>query len=78
MPILTGTVVDGRVEVQGVLLEEGTVVTVLVPDEVGQELTPDMVAELEESIAQADRGEGIPAEHVLDRLDQIVRSTTSR
>jgi hypothetical protein len=42
--------------VKGVLLSEGSHVTILVPDdEAPFDLTPDMVAELDESIAQARR-----------------------
>jgi hypothetical protein len=54
LAIYTGKVVDGNVIVKGVLLSEGSHVTILVPDdEAPFDLTPDMVAELDESIAQA-------------------------
>ena len=69
MAIYTGKVVDGKVIVQGALLAEGTEVTILVPDDAEPfYLTPDMEAELEESIAQLERGEGIPAKQVLASL----------
>lgn len=69
MAIYTGKVVDGQVVVQGALLVEGTVVTILVPDDAEPfYLSPDMEAELEESIAQLERGEGVPAEVVLAGL----------
>ena len=69
MAIYTGKVVDGKVIVQGALLAEGTTVTILVPeDEEPFYLSPGMEAELEESIAQLERGEGIPAEQVLAGL----------
>jgi hypothetical protein len=67
--IYTGKVVDGKVVVDGALLEEGTKVTILIPeDQVPFHLTPDMEAEIEESIAQLERGEGISAEIVLAEL----------
>jgi hypothetical protein len=67
--IYTGEVVDGQVVVQGALLVEGTVVTILAPDDAEPfYLSPDMEAELEESVAQLERGEGIPAEVVLAGL----------
>ena len=69
MAIYTGKVVDGQVVVHGAVLAEGTVVTILVPDDAEPfYLSPDMEAELEESIAQLERGEGIPAEEVLAGL----------
>ena len=55
--------------VKGALLPEGTKVTILVPeDEAPFDLSPDMIAELEESIAQVERGEGIPAAQVLAEI----------
>ena len=69
MAIYTGKVINGQVIVHGALLAEGTEVTILVPDDAEPfYLTPDMEAELEESIAQLERGEGIPAEEVLAGL----------
>jgi hypothetical protein len=37
-----------------------------------------MIAELEESIAQADRGQGVPMATVLAELDEIARRTKSK
>jgi hypothetical protein len=69
MKMATGKVVDGKVVVEGVLLEEGASVTVLSrDDEAGFELTPEQERELLLAIAEADRGETIPAEEVLARL----------
>ena len=69
MAVYTGKVVNGVVTVSGVLLPEGTKVTLLVDDEEDSfHLTPDMIAELDESIAQMERGEGIPVEQVLAEL----------
>jgi hypothetical protein len=69
MSVYTGKVVNGMVLVNGVLLPEGAKVTVLV-DDLEDEffLTPEMQALLEKSIAQADRGEGVPAKQFLAEL----------
>ena len=69
MKIATGKVVDGKVVIEGDPLEEGASVTVLARDaEDGFTLSSDEEAELLLSIAQADRGETIPAEEVLQKL----------
>lgn len=69
MKVATGTVVGGKVVLEGVSLEEGTSVTVLArDDEGGFALTPEQEADLLLSIAEADRGELVSAEEVLARL----------
>jgi hypothetical protein len=69
MKIATGKVVDGKVVLEGVKLEEGASVTVLArDDEGGFTLTPEEEAELLLSIAEADRGETVSAEEVLANL----------
>ena len=69
MKMATGKVVDGKVVLEGVSLEEGTLVTVLAKDEEGGfDLTPEQQAELLLSIAEADRGETVSAEEVLAKL----------
>ena len=69
MKMATGKVVDGKVVLEGVSLEEGTSVTVLAKDEEGGfHLTPEQEAELLLSIAEADRGETVSAEEVLGKL----------
>jgi hypothetical protein len=69
MKIATGRVVQGKVVVEGVDLEEGAVVTVLAREAEGTfELTPEEEAELLLSIAEADRGETVSAEEVLQSL----------
>lgn len=69
MKMATGKVVDGKVVLEGVSLEEGTLVTVLAKDEEGGfDLTPEQEAELLLSIAEADRGETVSAEEVLAKL----------
>jgi hypothetical protein len=69
MKVATGKVVEGKVVVEGVILEEGSVVTVLTRDAEGTfELTPEEEAELLLSIAEADRGETVSGEEVLESL----------
>ena len=72
MQIATGTVVGGKVIVEGDPLPEGAVVTILAreADETFK-VPPELEAELVESIAQAERGETISAEEILERLRRI-------
>jgi len=72
MQLAIGTVVGGKVVVEGDPLPEGAVVTILArePDETF-EVPPELEAALLESIAQADRGETISAEELLERLRRI-------
>ena len=71
MRIVSGRVVDGKVVIEGEALDEGTVVTVVAPED-GEafELSPEDETELLASIEQADRGEVVPAATVLDRLQR--------
>ena len=72
MQLTVGTVVDGKIVVEGDPLPEGTIVTILARDaDETFEVPPDLEAELLESIAQADRGETISAEELLERLRRI-------
>jgi len=69
MKVATGKVVEGKVVVEGVTLEEGSVVTVLAREGEGTfELTPEEEAELLLPIAEADRGETVSGEEVLEGL----------
>ena len=69
MKIASGTVVDGKVVVEGLSLPEGTVVTVLARgDATAVRLPPQQEAELLEALDEADREEGISAEELLARL----------
>lgn len=71
MGIVTGKVVGGKVLVDGMALPEGAVVTVVTRESSqGVQLTPDEEARLLEAVAEADRGETIPAKELLDRLDR--------
>ncbi len=72
MQLVTGTVVGGKVVVEGDPLPEGAVVTILAREaDETFEVPPELEAELLESIAQADRGETISAEQMLERLRRI-------
>ena len=69
MRIATGKVVGGKAIVEGAPLEEGASATVLARDaDAGVTLSPEDEAELLLSIAEADRGETVPAEEVLKKL----------
>jgi hypothetical protein len=69
MQLATGTVVDGKIIIEGEPLPEGTVVTILARDS-GEtfEIPSELEAELLESLAQADRGETLSADELLRRL----------
>ena len=69
MKVATGTVVDGKVLVQGEALREGSTVTVLLPDDQESfELTPDEETELLASIADVESGKFISGDELLERL----------
>lgn len=69
MRVLTGTVVEGKVVLDGAPLPDGAVVTVFA-DQPGQtvRLPPHLQAELEAAIDEADREEGICAEELFEQL----------
>ena len=72
MQLATGTVVGGKVVVEGDPLPEGTVVTILAREaDEAFEVPPELEAELLESIAQAERGETISADELIERLRRI-------
>ena len=72
MQLATGTVVGGKIVVDGDPLPEGAVVTILAREaDETFEVPPELEAELQESIAQAERGETISAKEVLERLRRI-------
>jgi hypothetical protein len=56
MEVTVGTVVDGKVVVEGDPLVEGSKVTVLVDDGVDVPLTPKQKSQLLRSIEQAEQG----------------------
>ena len=72
MQLTTGIVVGGKIVVEGDPLPEGTVVTILARDnEDTFDVPTELEADLMESIAQADRGETISADEVIERLSRI-------
>jgi hypothetical protein len=72
MQLATGTVVDGKIVVEGDPLPEGATVTVLAREaDETFEVPPELEPELLESLAQAARGETISAEEMLERLRRI-------
>ncbi len=74
MGIATGTVIEGKVLVEGLSLPEGSVVTVVTPETAEEVvLSPEEEAELLEAIAEADRGETISADELFARLDRIAK-----
>jgi hypothetical protein len=69
MQIASGTIVGGKVVVDGLSLPEGTVVTVLARgDEAAVRLPPKQEAELIGALDEADHEEGISAEELFERL----------
>ena len=69
MRLVTGTVVNGKIIVEGEPLPEGMVVTILAREaQETFEVPPELEAELRESISEADRGDTISADQLLQRL----------
>lgn len=69
MQLATGTVVNGKIVVEGVDLPEGSVVTVLSPGAAeGFRLTESQEDELLDALAQIDRGESLTVEELLASL----------
>ena len=74
MGIATGTVVEGKVLIEGMTLPEGSVVTVITQEpQRGVRLSLEDEAELLEAIAEADRGDTISMEELFARLDRIAK-----
>jgi len=72
MQVVFGTVVDGKVVIQGPSLPEGTAVAVLAREEASAvTLSPAEEAELLEALDEADRQEGISAEELFTRLQKF-------
>ena len=69
MKIATGKVVEGRVVVEGATLDEGATVTVLArDDDESFELSSEQEVELLLAIEEAERGETISANELLQNL----------
>ena len=72
MQIASGTIVGGKVVVEGLSLAEGTVVTVLARgDEIALRLPPQQEAERLNALDEADREEGISADELFARLRRL-------
>ena len=72
MQVATGTVVAGRLVVEGLDLPDGETVIVLTREtEEEVHVSPDEEAELLKAVAEADRGATISAEELFARLDRI-------
>lgn len=72
MQLATGTVVDGKVIVEGASLPEGTVVTILAREsDETFEVPAELEAELQASLAEAERGQTITAAELFERLRRI-------
>lgn len=74
MGIATGKVVAGKVQVEGISLAEGSVVTVLTPEPTGEiHLDAADEAALLEALDEARRGETLSPEELFARLAQRPR-----
>lgn len=72
MQIASGTIVNGKVVVEGLFLPEGTSVTVLARgDEVVVRLPPEQEAELMDALDEADREDGISVDALFARLGRF-------
>ncbi len=72
MQVATGTVVAGRLIVEGLDLPDGETLVVLTREtEDAVQLTLEEEAKLVEAIEEADRGETISAEELFARLDRL-------
>lgn len=72
MQLATGIVVKGKIVVEGESLPDGTVVTILAREaDEAFEVPPELEADLSASIAEADRGETISADELIERLRRI-------
>ena len=69
MQVASGTVIDGKVVVEGLSLPEGTAVTILARgDEAVVKLPPQEEADLMAALDEADREEGVSAKEFFARL----------
>ena len=69
MKILTAKYINGRLDIPEGSLNEGDVVTLLVPEQEGHfSLTPEETSRLEAAINQANNGESTDGWNLLDEL----------
>jgi len=73
MKLATGTVVNGKIVVEGETLNEGEAVTVLLRDrsEAFELTTAEEESELLESVESIERGQFISGNDLLDRLQRF-------
>ena len=72
MQFTIGTVVDGKVVVQGASLPEGAIVAILAREsDETFDVPAELEADLQASIAEAGRGETITSEELFARLRRI-------
>ena len=72
MQLATGTVVGGKIVVEGEPLPEGAIVTILAREaDETFDVPPELEPELLESLAQAAQGDTISAKEMLERLRRI-------
>jgi predicted transcriptional regulator len=72
MQVATGTVIDGKIVIEGVDLPDGETVVVVARETDAQvTLSVEEEEELLEAIAEVDRGDTITVEELLARLDKI-------
>ena len=73
MKVATGKVIDGKVVVEGAAFDEGAMVTVLARDDDETfEVSPEQESALLLAIGEAERGETISGEQLLDNLRRRV------
>ena len=72
MQLAIGTVVNGKVVVEGVSFPEGTIVTILAREsDETFDVPAELESELQASLEEADRGETITAAELFERLRRI-------
>lgn len=72
MQVATGTVVAGKLVVDGLDLPDGETMVVLTRDaETAADLSPEEEADLLAALEEADRGETISAQELFARLDRL-------
>jgi hypothetical protein len=71
MKVITGTVVEGKILVDGEPLRDGSKVTVIAQDdEAAFELSPAQEAEILEAISEIEQGKGIDEHKFLQDLEK--------
>ena len=72
MQLATGTVINGKVVVEGVSLPEGTVVAILARESSETfDVPAELEAELQASFAEDERGDSISAAELFERLRRL-------